>query len=134
MRYGVRNLPRKEKTNTLLLMTTYTGGCHCKKVRYEVNLELKDVLECNCSLCQTKGLLLTFVPAGDFKITSGEDSLTEYRFNKLVLQHLFCKHCGVQPFSYGEKDGVKMVGINARSIDNIELSDLNRVPFDGKSW
>lgn len=115
-------------------MTTYTGGCHCKKVRYEVNLELNDVLECNCSLCQSKGLLLAFVPSDDFKILSDENALTEYRFNKFVLAHLFCRYCGVQSFSYGEKDGVKMVGINARTIDNIELTDLNRVPFDGRSW
>jgi hypothetical protein len=117
-----------------MIMTTYTGGCHCKKVRYEVNLELSDVLECNCSHCQIKGLLLAFVPAGDFTLLSGEDSLTEYRFNKLVLRHLFCEDCGVQSFSYGEKDGVSMVGINVRTIDDVELSDLNRVPFDGKSY
>lgn len=114
-------------------MKTYRGGCHCQKVRYEVNIDLKDAVECNCSHCQAKGLLLTFVPASDFTLKTGEDVLVEYLFNKLVIHHQFCKHCGVQPFSYGDKDGEPMVAINVRSIDDIDLAEVNRIPFDGKS-
>lgn len=114
-------------------MKTHTGGCHCGKVRYEVNLELNDAVECNCSHCQAKGLLLTFVPATEFTLKSGEDCLTEYLFNKLIIRHQFCKNCGIQAFSYGDKDGEAMVAINVRSIDNIDLALINRIPFDGRS-
>ena len=31
---------------------THTGGCHCKKVRYEVTSDLSQVISCNCSNCQ----------------------------------------------------------------------------------
>lgn len=115
-------------------MDTHTGGCHCKDVRYEARFTLGDVLECNCSHCQIKGLLLVFIPATDFTLLSGEDALTEYRFNKKIINHLFCKKCGVQSFSRGEKDGTPMVAINVRALDDIDLSRLNRIPFDGKQW
>jgi hypothetical protein len=115
-------------------MEKRTGGCHCKAVRYEVEIDLsKPVLECNCSHCQVKGLLLAFVPASAMHIVSGEDNLTEYRFNTEKLQHLFCKTCGVQSFARGEKDGAGTYGINVRTIDDIDLSALTRIPYDGKN-
>ncbi len=115
-------------------MKTYTGGCHCGLVRYEVSMELKDVLECNCSHCQIKGFLLAFVPDDNFTLLSGEDALTCYQFNKKHIDHLFCHHCGVQAFGRGAKDGKKIVAVNVRSIDNIDLSSLTRIPVDGRKW
>ena len=38
---------------------TYGGGCHCGNVRYEVDVELREVLECNCSICSKAGSRLT---------------------------------------------------------------------------
>jgi hypothetical protein len=58
--------------------TTYAGGCHCGKVRYDVTLDLgKPVIACNCSMCGKKGTLLTFVPASDYKLHKGEEALTK---------------------------------------------------------
>lgn len=115
-------------------METKTGACHCKKVKYQVEgLDLtQPVIECNCSHCQIKGFLLSFVPGQSFKITQGEENLTEYRFNTNRLQHLFCKTCGVQAFAKGEKDGEQMVAINVRTIDGIDLPALSRMPYNGK--
>ncbi len=117
-------------------METYQGGCHCKLVRYEVKLDLAPpVLECNCSHCQAKGMLLSFVDAGDFTLISGEDALTEYRFNTEKIEHLFCKKCGVQAFGRGnKKDGTPTVAVNVRSIDGVDLATLTRMPVDGKSF
>ena len=36
---------------------TYTGGCHCGRVRYEVTTDLATVMECNCSHCSKRGML-----------------------------------------------------------------------------
>lgn len=115
-------------------MERRTGACHCKKVSYEVEIDLSQpVIECNCSHCQIKGFLLSFVPESSFKLLSGEDNLTEYRFNTETLQHLFCKTCGVEAFARGEKNGARMYGINVRTIDGIDLDSLQRMPMDGRS-
>ena len=42
-------------------MALHKGSCHCGKVAYEVETDLEQVIECNCSICRRKGYLLTFV-------------------------------------------------------------------------
>ena len=114
---------------------TYQGGCHCKAVRYETELDLEQpVLECNCSHCQIKGFLLQFVPAEQFKLISGDDVLTEYRFNTERLSHQFCNICGVQSFAQGEKDGKPLYAINVRTVDGIDPDTLTRKPVNGKDF
>jgi len=29
----------------------YRGSCHCGKVAYEVEGEIKEAMSCNCSMC-----------------------------------------------------------------------------------
>ena len=117
-------------------MKTYTGGCHCGAVRYEVTADLDRTIICNCSLCAMRGLVLGFTPADQFTLLSGEDALTDYRFNKKTIQHVFCRTCGVESFSRGAgRDGAPTITINLRCLDNLELDALDPppAPFDGKS-
>lgn len=115
-------------------MQNKTGSCHCKKVTYEVEIDLtQPVIECNCSHCQIKGLLLSFVPENSFKLTHGEDAQTEYRFNTNKIQHLFCTTCGVQCFGKAaDGNGVPTVAINVRTLQDIDMSSLNLMPYNGK--
>jgi hypothetical protein len=112
----------------------YTGGCHCGRVRYEVTLALDQVYDCNCSLCTKLGALWAYAEPRQFRLISGEDALTGYRFNKKMIHHLFCSDCGIESFGRGpHADGTNVVGINVRCLDGIDLGRLTRVPFDGKS-
>ncbi len=116
-------------------MEKRNGGCHCGAVRYSADLDLtKPVLECNCSHCQVKGMLLSFVPAAAFLLEKGEDELTEYRFNKKHIAHLFCKTCGVQAFGKGDGPNGPMVAINVRSLDGVDLTTLTRQAVNGKEY
>lgn len=111
----------------------HSGGCHCGAVRYDVTIDLsKPVISCNCSMCGRAGTLLSFVPATQFTLRSGEDSLTEYRFNRKSIAHLFCKTCGIKSFARGSMpDGTAMVAVNVRCIDGVELDKLNIQHYDG---
>jgi hypothetical protein len=81
-----------------------------------------------------KGFVLAFVPATNFKLLSGEDMLTEYRFNKKKIAHLFCKVCGVQSFGRGmDQKGNATVMLNVRCLDGVDLSTLHSGTFDGKN-
>jgi len=113
---------------------TYSGGCQCGAVRYDVSMEIGDVIACNCSRCGRLGSLLAFAPAQDFTLKSGEDALTDFQFNKHVIHHLFCKTCGIESFARGTgPDGTEMVAINARCLDGVDPASLNVVQFDGRS-
>lgn len=112
---------------------TYAGSCHCGTVRYEVTTDLGQVISCNCSICRRKGLLLSFVPASAFSLNSGEGDLQDYRFNKHVIHHLFCRNCGVESFARGTApDGTPMVALNVRCLDGVDLEALQPVPFNGR--
>ena len=114
-------------------MTTYTGVCHCGAVRYEVTMDLGHVMACNCSMCGKKGTLLSFVPREQFKLLSGEEKLTNYQFNKKVIDHLFCSVCGVTSFARGKRpDGKAVAAINVRCLDGVDPAQLTITPFDGK--
>jgi hypothetical protein len=111
---------------------TYTGGCHCGAVRYEVATSLTPLIVCNCSNCHSKGLTLTFVDPGQF---SGEDALRDYQVNNRVIHHLFCATCGVESFARGRKpDGSEAVAINVRCLDGIDFGALKPTPVDGRSY
>ena len=111
-------------------MKKYTGGCHCGAVRYEVETALEGVIECNCSHCFIKGLILNFVDQDKFKLLSGEDQLTEYQFNKKVIRHLFCKICGVE--SFGRGVSMPKVAVNLRCVKDLDLKTVKISPYNGK--
>lgn len=114
---------------------SYTGGCHCGQVRYQVTLDLTSpVISCNCSMCGRTGTLLSFVPATQFTLLSGEDALTDYQFGSKTIHHLFCKTCGVKSFARGKmRDGTPTAAINTRCLDDVDLEKLTLKKFDGKS-
>ena len=104
--------------------------------RYEVALDLANpVIACNCSRCGRLGSLLTFAPAADFNLLSGDGALTDYQFNKNVIHHLFCTTCGIESFARGKRpgDGADMVAVNARCLDGVDPDTLTVKKFDGRS-
>lgn len=113
---------------------THKGGCHCEAVRFEVISNFEKVITCNCSMCAKAGTMLTFVPAEKFKLVSGENDLSNYHFNKKVIDHLFCKHCGIKAFGQGKgPDGQKMIAVNIRCLDDFNDLKVNPIHVDGKS-
>ena len=117
------------------MTSKHTGGCHCGRVRYEVEADIDEVMSCNCSMCQKRGSLLSFVPEQQFTLLSGGDDLTDYQFNKKIIHHLFCSTCGVASFARGvAPDGSEMVALNVRCLDDIDLDALPVKRIDGRSF
>lgn len=110
------------------------GACHCGAVTFEADVDLSSVITCNCSICEMKGLTLTFAPASRFRLATGEADLTEYRFNTMKIGHEFCRVCGVQSFARAAgPDGTPMVAINVRCLKEIDLGALEPAKIDGRS-
>lgn len=112
----------------------YKGSCHCGRISYEVEGELGQVMECNCSYCSRKGYLLWFLPREKLKLKTPESNLATYTFNKHLIQHHFCSTCGCAPFGFGAgPSGAPTVAVNVRCLEGIDLANLKRVSFDGRS-
>lgn len=115
-------------------MITHSGGCHCGRVRFEVDAPAElAVDECNCSMCARSGYLHLIVPAKQFRITKGEDALTTYSFNTGVAKHRFCSTCGIKSF-YVPRSHPDGFSVNARCVDGLPLDRLEVTPFDGRHW
>jgi hypothetical protein len=113
---------------------TYQGGCHCGEIKFEVEGDIEQVMECNCSHCSRKGFLLWFAPREKLKLLTPENNLATYTFNKHVIQHHFCPRCGCAPFGFGkDPSGAATAAVNVRCIEGVAPSKLKIIPVDGRS-
>ena len=112
----------------------YEGSCHCGGMAFEVEGEIENVIECNCSICSKKGYLLWFVPREALRLKTPESDMASYSFGKRSIEHDFCPTCGCSPFGIGaETAGEQKAVINVRCLDGVDLAKLEVVPFDGRS-
>ena len=115
-------------------MTVHKGGCHCGRVRFEVEAPASvEVTECNCSICAMTGYLHLIVPKSDFSLVRGEGDLATYTFNTRTAQHHFCRHCGIKSF-YVPRSHPEGISVNLRCIDEGTLENVDFSSFDGRNW
>jgi hypothetical protein len=103
--------------------TTFTGGCACGAIRYEVSADPIVMFNCHCRDCQkTTGGPYTpvfYVPAKAFKITKGSPKY--YDTTSEMVGHNrrgFCPECGSRLFGGATDQGQ---GITASSLDDPTL-------------
>jgi len=115
-------------------LVTHRGGCHCGRVRFEVQAPAVLIVEdCNCSICRQSGYLHLIVPAERFKLLSGADELSTYRFNTGTAKHLFCRVCGIKSF-YVPRSNPDGFSVNARCLEQGTVESLSINPLDGSHW
>ncbi|HWP56803.1 MAG TPA: GFA family protein [Candidatus Acidoferrales bacterium] len=115
-------------------MVKHSGGCHCGRVRFEVEAPAEiEAIECNCSICSKSGYLHLIVPKSRFRLLRGAEFLTSYRFNTGVAEHLFCKICGIKSF-YVPRSNPDGYSVNVRCLDDKTIGALRVRSFDGRNW
>lgn len=117
-------------TEATPLHVTHRGGCHCGRVRFEVDAPaVIEALECTCSVCRMTGFLHLIVPHRRFRLLEGEDALGEYRFNTGVARHYFCRHCGIKSF-YVPRSHPDGIDVNVRCLDAATVQRVDVSRFD----
>jgi hypothetical protein len=112
---------------------SHEGSCHCGRIAFEVEGEVRQLMECNCSICSRKGYLLWFVPRASLKLRTREDDWATYTFNRHVIRHVFCPTCGCSPFGLGtDPQGNASAAINARCLTSLDRSGIAVEHFDGR--
>ena len=118
----------------MTVMIRHTGGCHCGRVRFEIQAPAEiEVGDCNCSICAKSGYLHLTVPQSRFRLLSGTDSLTSYQFNTGTAKHLFCSYCGVKSF-YVPRSHPDGYSVNARCLDEGTVTAMRVEHIDGRNW
>jgi hypothetical protein len=73
------------------------------------------------------------IPEANFKLLTGAESLQEYRFNKKIAKHMFCKNCGVQAF-YRPRSNVDGYAVTLACVDKDQVKRYEIHHFDGNEW
>jgi hypothetical protein len=115
-------------------MTLHTGGCHCGRIRFEVDAPSHlTASECNCSICAKSGYLHLVVPRSRFRLLQGDGSLTTYTFNTGTAKHLFCSVCGIKSF-YVPRSHPDGYSVNVCCLDPSTIEGVEIKPFNGLEW
>jgi hypothetical protein len=110
------------------------GGCHCRAVRFEAQMPgAVEVLDCNCSICSMTGFRHLIVPHEEFRLLSGAEALTSYRFGTGAAEHLFCSTCGIKSF-YQPRSHPGAWSVNVNALDDSEELQITVRAFDGRNW
>ncbi|KAL2060915.1 hypothetical protein VTL71DRAFT_8967 [Oculimacula yallundae] len=102
-------------------LKTYHGNCHCGAFKFNLRIpELKSAMTCNCSICLKKGYWWIFPGPGALTLEKGDANLKGYEFGPCMMTH---------------KDAPEgfNIGINARTLQNVELWSLEITKYDGQA-
>jgi hypothetical protein len=118
-----------------MAIVSYRGSCHCGAVRFRFRSEpITEGRRCNCSICVRKGAVVSarYYPPEDFEELPGAEALSVYRWGDRMVNHYFCKHCGIYPFH----DATTAPGhyrINLGCVEGIDTLTLAIELLDGRS-
>jgi hypothetical protein len=118
------------------------GSCHCGKTSFRIDGDIPGQLtRCTCSFCSKRGALYAYYEPHQFQVSvsSGDDGI--YRWNTRLVEHHFCKSCGIATFSDSpafEKDGgwdkkTRRIGVNARLFDGFDAASAPVTVIDGRN-
>ncbi len=116
-------------------MATYRGRCHCGAVRFAFESEpITRGVRCNCSICVRKGAVMStrYIPREEFSELFGLDALACYHWGDRMVNHYFCRTCGIYPFH----DATTRPGayrVNLGCVDGLDVLALEIDVIDGQS-
>jgi hypothetical protein len=117
--------------------SSYEGSCHCGAVRFRFRSEpIVEGLRCNCSICIRKAAIMStrYYEPGEFELVQGKDALSLYQFGDRMVNHYFCKRCGIYPFHDGTGDYEGRYRVNLGCVEGVDVLQLPIKLVDGRSF
>lgn len=121
---------------------SYTGGCACGAIRYEMNAETIFMNHCQCRDCQHKsgtghGSYLSFAKQTDMKLTGSK--VTQWNIldeaGNIFKTRAFCPTCG-SPLYITFARNPEAIAIHATSLDDPSRFKPQMVTYtsSGYAW
>jgi hypothetical protein len=115
-------------------MPLYRGSCHCGAVTFSFDDEpITAGVRCNCSICARRGAVMSDRYYARDEITiSGLDACGVYIWGDRMMNHYFCRTCGIYPFASVIEDG--RVRVNLGCVDGVDTFAVAIRAIDGRSF
>ena len=114
-------------------MPIHQGGCHCRRVRFEVEGSIGNVVVCNCSICAKTAYLHWEVEPARFRLLTPDRSIRTNRFGTMTSRNHFCEVCGISSFRRS-RTAPEKIDVNVRCLDGVDAAFVSTEPFDGRNW
>jgi hypothetical protein len=119
-----------------MTLKTYSGACHCGKIRFEADLDIAaGTVKCNCSGCTKARSWLIFVTADRYRLLAGRESQRNYQWTPSdrpapTVEYHFCNHCGIRTPASGniEALGGSVYAIQVPLLDGVDQEELAKAP------
>ncbi len=103
------------------------GHCNCGAVSFTINMDLKDIYVCHCSICRrwtgNNGVAVSIVPNNKFEWSSGRQEVVSWQKPNADWQSWFCRNCGSSlPGKNDEMNMFVPVGLLGAGAENLEVS------------
>jgi hypothetical protein len=101
----------------------HRGSCLCGSVTYEIESDLKAIVNCHCRFCRkAHGAPFTtvlFMPFSGLRIAAGEEFIARYRVETLQADRCFCGKCGTRLFSHLPAAGMVSLVVATLDVDEV---------------
>jgi len=116
----------------------HQGSCLCGSIKYELESDLKAVVNCHCGFCsKAHGAVFTtllFIPLANLRITEGEALLKSYPIENINADRCFCSKCGTRLYNSLPSLGRASIVVTTLTTDEI-LRPVAHVNTESKcSW
>lgn len=109
-----------------------TGACHCGAVSYEMKIQPRFAVECNCSVCRSLGTVWGHGEAGDITVTAATDATLSYSRGDKELAFHTCRTCGSTTHWEAVKGDAKgRMAVNLRLAAPGTIQEIGHRLFDG---
>ncbi len=68
---------------------TYSGKCHCGKIAFDVEGDLTEAIECNCSICSEPGYLHRMIDPSQLRMKTPLKEASLYLWGTGQARHYF---------------------------------------------
>jgi len=97
----------------------HRGSCLCGAVRFEIDSDLKAVVNCHCKFCRKAHgaafATVLFMAFSQLRVTEGAELLGRYHIESMNADRCFCKTCGTRLFTHAP--AVQMVSLAVAALD-----------------
>ncbi len=107
------------------------ASCHCGLISLEIEVALREVTACNCSICRRYGVLWAYYSPQQVTIKSTGTTTDTYLWDDKSIVFHRCSHCGCVSHWLAVDRAYDRMGVNARLMSLEILASARVRHLDG---